>query len=292
MTTKGFMMFAYNNEQLDYTQLALVAAYACKKYMPDIPVVLVTNQASLTQCKLTHGTAIMDAAWDSVIVTAPEYERNMRLHHDGAYNSFNAQFTNTNKHDIYNLSPFDETILIDTDYLCGNANLAMLFGGQNDVAMYRDARNLRCEEPYTTERWLHYAGIRMWWSTVVYWRKSEEAKHFFNMWSEVKKNWEYYRFLYKFPGSLYRTDYSASIAAHMCDGWQDGGFIGQIPNFMRYQDQRDDIVEVKGPNHWVMLSNLPEEWKNIAVEISGEDVHIMNKKSIIRNYETIMEFLA
>jgi hypothetical protein len=61
---------------------------------------------------------------------------------------------------------------------------------------------------------------------------------------------------------------------------------------MRYQDQRDDIVEVKGPNHWVMLSNLPEEWKNIAVEIAGEDVHMMNKKSILRNYEQIMSALA
>ena len=78
----------------------------------------------------------------------------------------------------------------------------------------------------------------------------------------------------------------------MCDGWQDGGFIGQIPNFMRYQDQRDDIVEVLGPNHWVMLSNLPEEWKNMVVEIKGEDVHLMNKKSILRNYDKIMENLA
>ncbi len=40
MSTKGFMMFAYNNEQLDYTQLALVAAYAVKKHMPDYPVVV------------------------------------------------------------------------------------------------------------------------------------------------------------------------------------------------------------------------------------------------------------
>jgi hypothetical protein len=41
-----------------------------------------------------------------------------------------------------------------------------------------------------------------------------------------------------------------------------------------------------------MLRNLPEEWKNIAVEIRGEDVHMMNKKSILRNYDTIMEQLA
>jgi hypothetical protein len=292
MSTKGFMMFAYNNEQLDYTQLAIVAAYAVKKFMPEYPVVLVTNQQSMEHCKQTHGIDIMNAAFDDIILTNPEYERNMRLHHDGAYHSFNAQFTNTNKHDIYNLSPFDETILIDTDYICGNNNLAKLFGGQNDVAMYRDARNLRMEEPYTTERWLHYAGIRMWWSTVVYWRKSEEAEHFFSVWSAVKQNWEYYRFLYKFPGTLYRTDYSASIAAHMCDGWSDGGFIGQIPYYLRYQDQRDDIVEVVDSNRWIMLSNLPEEWKNMVVEVVGEDLHLMNKKSIIRNYDRIMEVLA
>jgi len=41
-----------------------------------------------------------------------------------------------------------------------------------------------------------------------------------------------------------------------------------------------------------MLSNLPEEWKNLAVEIRGEDIHLMNKKSILRNYEKLMEMLA
>jgi hypothetical protein len=292
MKKQGFMMFAYNNEQLDYTQLALVAAYAIKKYMPRYPVVLVTNQASLDHCIYVHGRELMDAAWDQIIITNPAYEKNTRLHYDGAYYSFNAQFTNTNKHDIYNLSPFEETILIDTDYLCGNDNLSTLFGGQHDVAMYSQAKNLRYEEPYFKECWLHHAGIRMWWSTVVYWRKSEEAQHFFNVWSEVKDNWDYYRFLYKFPGTLYRTDYAASIAAHLCDGWQDGGFIGSIPNYMRFQNQRDDIVEVRGPNRWVMFSNLPEEWKNVVVEIANEDVHMMNKRSILRNYNIIMDNLA
>jgi len=286
------MMFAYNNEQLDYTQLGIVAAYAIKKHMPSYPVVLVTNQASIDHCNAVYGKEMMDAAWDSIIITEPPNEHNMRLHQDGAYNSFNAQFTNTNKHDIYNLSPFDETILIDTDYICGNANLAMLFDGQHDVAMYRDAKNLCLEDPLPTEQWLHHAGIRMWWSTVVYWRKSNEAMHFFNIWSEVKKNWEYYRFLYKFPGLLYRTDYSASIAAHMCNGWQDSGFIGEIPNFMRYQDQRDDIVDVTVPSRWVMLSNMPSEYENVVVEIDGEDIHVVNKKSIIRNFDKIIEMLA
>lgn len=289
--SQGFMMFAYNNEQLDYTRLALMAAAAVKKHMPDIPVVLVTDRGSFDHAERTHSTKNIKKFWDDVMITTPEYQQNVRLHHDGAYSSFNAQFTNTNKHDIYNLTPFEETILIDTDYICGNDNLVKLFGGVSNVAMYRDAMNLRCEEPYTTERWLHYAGIRMWWSTVVYWRRSEEAQHFFNVWASVKEHWEYFRYLYKFPGMLYRTDYAASIAAHLCDGWQDGGFIGRIPGKMRYQDQRDDLVEVKGPNSWVMLSNLPEEWKNIVVRIEGENVHMMNKRSLLRNYDEIMEYL-
>lgn len=292
MSSRGFMMFAYNNEQIDYVQLAMMSAAAIKKYMPDVPVVLVTNQGSLDNAIKLYGDLAIQHCWDDIILTTPTYEPNVRVHHDGAYHSFNAQFTNTNKHDIYNLSPFEETILIDTDYICGNDNLSKLFGNPHNVAMYRDAMNLRCEEPYTTEKWLHYAGIRMWWSTVVYWRKSEEAEHFFNVWSKVKDHWEYYRFLYKFPGTLYRTDYAASIAAHLCDGWQDGGFIGRIPGAMRYQDQRDDIVKVKGANSWVMLSNLPEEWKNIVVEIAGEDVHMMNKLSLIRNFDEIMDYLS
>jgi hypothetical protein len=73
---------------------------------------------------------------------------------------------------------------------------------------------------------------------------------------------------------------------------QDGGFIGRIPLHMRYQDQRDDIVEVKDANDWIMLSNMPDEYKNIAVRITGEDVHMMNKLSILRNYRSIMRCMA
>ena len=105
--TKGFMMFAYNNEQIDYTKLAIVATSALKKYMPDIPVVLVTNERSLIQSKQYTTKKMTTKLWDQVIMTDPEYETNIRIHNDGAYNSFNAQFTNTNKHDIYNLTPFD-----------------------------------------------------------------------------------------------------------------------------------------------------------------------------------------
>ena len=41
-----------------------------------------------------------------------------------------------------------------------------------------------------------------------------------------------------------------------------------------------------------MLSNMPDEYKNIAVRITGEDVHMMNKLSILRNYRSIMRCMA
>ena len=31
----------------------------------------------------------------------------------------------------------------------------------------------------------------MWWSTVIYWTKSEQSTQFFNMWHHVKDNYDY-----------------------------------------------------------------------------------------------------
>ena len=156
--------------------------------------------------------------------------------------------------------------------------------------MYKDAVSVRNYKPRIWEQKLHPDGIDMWWSTVVYWRSdSEVARLFFGIWEHVKENYQYYKWLYKFPGVLFRTDYAASIAAHILNGHSVDNVVVELPGkTMRFSEQIDDIVEFNSLNDYVLLCPNPKElWKNICSRVKNENIHVMNKLAILRHYDKI-----
>jgi hypothetical protein len=176
----------------------------------------------------------------------------------------------------------------------GNDSLDAVFDTDYELAMYKDAVSVRNYKPRIWEQKLHPDGIDMWWSTVVYWRNdSEVARLFFGVWEHVKENYHYYKWLYKFPGVLFRTDYAASIAAHILNGQTVGNTVAVLPGkVMRFSEQIDDIVEFKSLNDYVLLCPDPKElWKNICSRIINENIHLMNKMAILRHYTKLKELI-
>lgn len=291
---RGILLIAYNNGKIDYHKLAIVAASAVKRYMMVDHITLLTDQNTFEDLKkeITYYQAIN--TFDHIIVDSDEHERNTRTHRDSPWHEFTTQFNNKNKHSIFEKSPYKKTLMIDVDYIIGNNTLDVIFDTDSDVAMYRRAISVRNYEPRIWEQKLHPDGIDMWWSTVVYWqRDSEIARLFFGIWQHVKENYDYYKWLYKFPGVLFRTDYAVSIAAHILNGHCQGNVIHELPGkVMRFSEQIDDIAQVDSLNDYVMICPDPKElWKNICSRIKNENVHIMNKMAILRHYDSIKRMI-
>lgn len=286
----GILLIAYNNTKIEYTKLAAIAARSAKIHMRNNHVTLMTDEPSYTQLCRTLSAEQIALAFDHIIVEDIEHERNSRSHRDSPWSEFTSQFSNKNKHSIYQKSPYRRTLMIDVDYLIGNDSLDLIFETDSDLAMYRDAISVRNYKPRIWEQKLHPDGIDMWWSTVVYWNAdSEAAKLFFGIWEHVKENYDYYKWLYKFPGKLFRTDYAASIAVHLLNGQVKSSFTDQLPGkVMRFSEQIDDVVKFDALNNYVMLCPDPKEpWKNICSRIRNENVHIMNKMAILRHEEEL-----
>ena len=140
---------------------------------------------------------------------------------------------------------------------------------------------------------LNNAGINHWWSTIVYFDQSEEAKLFFDIWSHVKDNWEYYSLLYQFPRLLFRTDFCVSIACQMMNGFNNDNFIHDFCGTpLLNMDQKDDIVKVNALNDYVFLKhNRREQWKNILCRYTDTNLHIMNKRALDRTFTSIIDML-
>jgi hypothetical protein len=288
--TNGLLLIAYNNITINYGKLAILAAKQAKKYMNNIHVTLMTDEQ--TYKELLNGEyKNLKSAFDNVIVENIEHETNIRSHFDSPWLQFNAQFSNKNKHSIFEKSPYDKTLMIDVDYLIGNDSLLNIFDTNYGLALFKNAMSARNHSPRMQEQKLNEHGIDMWWSTVVYWEKnSPEAQIFFNVWEHVKENYNYYKFLYKFPGALYRTDFAASIAIHLLNGQTGNIVVNQLPGkIMRYSDQMDTIVKVHDNNDIVLQCPIPlTPWKCTVNRIKKENIHFMNKMNLLNYWEEMI----
>jgi hypothetical protein len=291
---KGVLLIAYNNGKIDYEKLAVVAASNVKRHMKNNHVTLLTDVNTLKALTEELTPDQMAVTFDHIIVENIEHERNTRMHRDSPWNEFSTQFNNKNKHSIFKKSPYKQTLMIDVDYIVGNDSLDVIFDTDYELAMYKDAVSVRNYKPRIWEQKLHPDGIDMWWSTVVYWRNdSDVARMFFGIWEHVKENYNYYKWLYKFPGVLFRTDYAASIAAHILNGHAIDNVVNELPGkAMRFSEQIDDIAEFKSLNDYVLLCPDPSElWRNICSRVSKENIHVMNKLAILRHYDKIKELI-
>jgi hypothetical protein len=191
-------------------------------------------------------------------------------------------FYNLDRCDAYDLSPFDETIVIDADYLILSDKLNDCWGHNEDIMMNWHYEDIMTDRTFDSLDRVSPLGITMYWATVVYFKKCDYAETFFNFVKHVKDNREYYVDLYKIPGSIYRNDYSFSIAAHMLSGLKDKG-LPQLPFPLYKSFDTDDLHSAE--NHDSMILFLEKvrspgdfvltKWKNV-------DLHIMNKWAINR----------
>ena len=122
--------------------------------------------------------------------------------------------------------------------------------------------------------------------------KCDFAKQFFETVKHVKDNRDFYQDVYKWPGNLYRNDYSFSIAAHMLGGFVDRG-ISQLPIPSLYKTfDTDDIHSAVSSNELIMYLEKPKSLGDfILCKWKGLDLHVMNKWAINRVSEKLMEHI-
>jgi hypothetical protein len=291
--TSGVCFFCYNNNELDYVKFAHIAAGYVKRNMKNNNTCLITDHGTYGWLKESVPYEVHDRLFDEVVIADVVHDNNIRKHFDSPWTNFSAQFSNSNKHDVINLSPFDKTLLLDTDYIVQNNFYDYIFDTKIPVSMHRKARYLEHQPPYLNEQQLNEAGIHHWWSTVVYFDKSDESRIFFDMWNHVKENWDYYSLLYQFPRGLFRTDFCVSIATHLLNGFNENNLTDDFMSVpMINMDQKDDLVEVKSMNDWIFLShNRAEPWKNLLVRTENENIHVMNKRALSRNSDKIFDLM-
>jgi hypothetical protein len=258
----GVLIFAQNGN-FDYVKLAELSALRVKEYL-DLPVSLVTN------IKYQNKDSVFDK-----IINIKSKQSQIRNIHDGN-NSNRVKWLNFDRHLSYELSPYDKTLVIDADYLVSSNNLMYCFESNKEFLIYNKDYYFIENVFEKNFKYINEFGIPFYWATVFYFTKTEKNKLFFKFIEYIKDNWDYYRVLYSIIDSKFRNDFAFSIAINLLHNQLSNKEFGFIPGKLFYTIDKDSLIMNESETMGFYLHN------NSCVKTKGLDVHVMNKKSIVR----------
>ena len=196
--SKGVVLVAFNTEELNYVSIADNCARLVSQQL-NLPVTLITDNNS---------SPVFE--YDKVIRT--EYTGN-NSRYDFVIKK-QVRWNNFNRYKVYEYSPYDCTLLIDSDYLILDDSLLKLFDVVDDYLIIKNNLDI----PLGTTNQMGNCSLPFLWATVVVFNKTQKTKLLFDFVGRVQRNWGYYRSLFNIDGAQYRNDFAFTIADILVNG--------------------------------------------------------------------------
>lgn len=203
--TTGALIFAFNNDQIDYVRLARWSANNVRRHL-GIPVCLVTDNQDQNL-----------SGFDKAICIGPTNLGIVNKRYFSDYNT-NVVWHNTTRSDVYNLTPWDRTLVLDADYVVASDQLKLILDADQDFLAHKDGYDVTGLQHFEDLNNFGRNNMPMWWATVMMFRKSRQAELIFGTMQMVRDNWQHYRNLYGIGQSTFRNDFALSIALGIVNG--------------------------------------------------------------------------
>jgi hypothetical protein len=247
--TTGVLIFAYNNEHIDYLAMAAWSAKNIRRHLK-LPV-----------CVVTDLPVPAEYNFEQVVYAATE-SQNSRWFAD-----IDATVTwyNGNRSNAYELSPWDQTLVLDADYVVASNQLSRLLAIDQDFLCHRWAYDVTGLQPFDDNNFFGLHQMPMSWATVMLFQRSKTAELIFESMQMVRDNWNHYRNLYGILKPTYRNDHALSIALNIVDGhtlripaipWQLATVTPDNRLTHITQDSyRVDFTTADKKTRWIQLTN-------------------------------------
>ena len=243
--SRGVVVFAFNTETVDYVKIADQTSQLASQYM-DLPITLITDHDADPKFRYDN------------IFTIDTQGDNVR---DGT-----VQWRNFGRHYAYALSPYDETILLDTDYLVLDSSLNTLFATDFDYKLMHHNTNYAG----AVYECMGEMSLPFVWATVILFRKSKKSELLFDLVGKIERNYGYYRALYNIREGNYRNDYAFAVANNILNGYNLNESQG-IPWKMFTIEEKIDQV-LYDDNFLYVYS------KGTGKVVARQNTHIMDKQ--------------
>jgi len=285
---KGIVIFAHNNRQIDYAKMSIISAGLAKKKL-GVPVTLITDPSTVEWMQESKIFEKATEVFESIVITQRPEDENTRVVFDGTTKS-SSPFKNANRNSVWDLTPYDRTLLIDTDYFVMTDTLNNYWNVESDI-LIADSYNdiFGKERTGYLDNHISETGIKMLWATTVMFTKNERTKLFFDLVEHIRQNYKQFANLFSFNDRIFRNDIAFSIARHIMYGFETDNDYS-LPPVLSITD-KDHLHDVDKDGNLIVLASPKLDSNYCVAKIKENNIHIMNKQSIMRNSEKLMELI-
>lgn len=222
--SRGVLAFAKNTDAVDYEKIAELSLRLANHYL-GIPVKLVNTLPDQPWCNVRHD---------------PDTNQTVKWNNYGRYMA-------------YEVSPWEETIVIDADYLVLTDNLNKLFETTHDYILADSMELVGDRVNYNIRQ------LAPVWATVFFFRKTPRARAFFELVGKIQRNWEYYRLLFRHTELQYRNDFAFAMARVVLDGYAKSSSTSMPLNLITLTEKlnslefRDQLILARYETHADLL---------------------------------------
>jgi hypothetical protein len=236
--SRGIVAFAINTATTDYANIAEQTVALAARVL-GLPYTIITEDHRANK------------NWHN-------YRNDIDLGHEVEWKNFGRNL-------CYELSPYDETLVIDVDYVVQDPGLLKIFDLSWDYLLQRSARSLN-DEYVPGVMGAH--SLPYVWATVFAFRKTSRAKVFFDLVQRIEANYHYYRELFNVESRSYRNDYAFAMADVILNGFavSDVSIPGPMLNIL----QPIDSMTVQG--NQVVIKD-----QQTAYVVPRMNMHVMSK---------------
>jgi len=229
--SRGVVLFALNTPTVDYEHIAAQAARLISHTL-NLPVTVVT-ETTTNQTNVRTGY-LAGTAW-----------------------------YNLDRYRAYELSPYDETLLLDSDYLILDNSLLKILDITDDYRMVTNNQSPRQSMDGT----MGVLSLNYVWATAIAFKKTPKTRQLFDLVGRIQRNYEYYRKLYHIRERNFRNDYAFAIADNIINGYTPSQ---GIPWTMLTIDKSIKKLEIKN-------NNIIVREEETAHVIPKQNIHVMDK---------------
>lgn len=250
---RGVVLFAHNNENTDYFKMASWTAERINRIL-NLPVTIITDNASITT----------DFVFDNKIIVEPDKNNYRKQGH----------WINKGRYEVFNLTPYDDTIVLDTDYLVNSKKLSKLFEYSSDFLCHRNCRFLM--EDIKPEM-LGKLSTQSFWATVLRFKKTSRVEQLFSMIEMVQHNYIHYSEIHGFNPATYRNDYALTIALRTVNGQ-----LEHKEDFIPWDLLHvGNNVRVSRINDTKFKLTLNHNDRDTYMEVTDCDFHMLHKDNLM-----------
>lgn len=226
--SKGIVVLAQNNDHNNYVKQAYLLGLSLKQKNPNIKISIITNNNINKKCKLL---------FDKIIP--------IPFNDDSKDSSWKIE----NRWKIYHATPYEETLVLDTDTLVLQ-NIDSWWNFFKNYALYFPTtvycyRNLPITNDYYRKAFTHN-NLPNLYTGCHYFKKSNLAQEFYKWMEIITQNWElfYGKYITDYYPARPSMDITAALTAKILDCEdQITNKKSKIPHFVHMKPKVQDWIE-------------------------------------------------